>query len=165
MRLESLAAIIELLAVYHPAGIRILQGQASALSSEQWVDLADAIRPSVESVHVQSDSSPEDRILSEIRRGEVVAEIIHEAGGWDMIVAAVKSFRVLYGEDWRAFVRYCWVKTAPCRFETVTSLADSLHMDRSTLPRLSRRVSEYIAHMIVSGMIQQPLEIFENASV
>ena len=92
--------------------------------------------------------------MSAISRAERVPGIISESGGWDLIVAAVREVELEDGSEWMGFVRYCMIKTAPYRWETVTELAGQLHCDRSSVWRLRQRIPAKIAHKVISGWVQ-----------
>ncbi len=146
-RLSSIAGLVALVAEQLPDGIKRLEGGAP---EPDWVAFIETLEGTPENVHVQrSRGSTEAERLVFLK--EKVKEILSPCGGWSGVVKAVEGFKKRCPDKWSAFRRYCWVKNSPARFLTVTELADELFMDRSTLPRLSRRVCEMVAHEAVAG--------------
>jgi len=146
-RIKALAGLIQLVSTGEVTGIKALEGK---VPEPDWVELVEALKGTPEKLPVRAP-----RGLTEAERlvflKEKVKEILSPCGGWSGVVKAVEGFKKRCPDKWSAFRRYCWVKNSPARFLTVTELADELFMDRSTLPRLSRRVCEMVAHEAVAG--------------
>ena len=159
MRSEQLAAIITLLAIYHPAGCNILLGIDKELSPDEWRSLVEAITPSGEPVHVRSDKDPCAKVLSMVDRDSRIPDVIHRLGGWERVVYAANRLKSEKPTHWRGVRDYCEIQTAPVKFYSVEELADRLHVNPATLWKWKTQVPQIIAHLAVTWDGQTTLAI------
>ena len=152
--IERLAATIEVVALYHPAGLRVLLGAHPPLSAVEWSDLLESLRsrPCAERVDA---SSGIDAFFPALSEGLDLADFIEKAGGWSRIVMAAKAFRATRSKDWNLFVE--WVRSATDPLGSrlhpthIAEVSEEYGVDRKTVSRRARTVPLKIAREAVGG--------------
>lgn len=103
LSIERLSALIELIALYLPRGLRVLLGVEEPPTPDELTDLLKALRSrpqlSVRIIGGQVTSEAEARVLL----AEKVDEIAAEGGGWPNIARAAKLVSEYHPTQWRRF--------------------------------------------------------------
>ena len=146
-----LAELIDLLAAGHPAGIRVLLGEATPPSSVDLAELLDDGAPGLGTRVDGGTSTPYAEIC--LMKAEPYLQAVESAGGWDHLSARCREYAEACPREWGIFLEHVkWVKpggTSHIGGSRVDRIADRFGVSGITVRRKRAEVPEEIARLVV----------------
>ena len=105
-----LAALVTLIANYHPRGLRVLLGESPEPTTEERAELIEGLQGRPELGVSVDGGSQGGEALNAYCRVEPLLEIVDLAGGWPEIQESVRQVRALQPLAWNRFAEFVmWV--------------------------------------------------------
>lgn len=146
-----LAELIDLLAGRHPAGIRILMGQASPPDSQGIAELLD---DGAEDPGVRIDggrATPYAEIC--LMKAEPYLQAVETAGGWEHLTARCREYAEACPREWGIFLEHVkWIRPGGASHiggSRVERIGDRFGVSGITVQRKRSEVPEEIARLVV----------------